>query len=29
MFADYKDFEKILKRLPNPPFSRLEYRHGS
>ena len=24
-FADYEDFEKILKRLPYSPFSRLEY----
>ena len=28
-FADYEDFERILKRLPNPSFSRLKYRHCS
>ena len=29
VFADYEYFEKILKRLPNPQFSRLKYRHCS
>ena len=29
VFADYKDFEMILKRLPNPPFFHLKYKHCS